>query len=297
MTTTHKLLVLAAILVPAVAFAQQAPLTVALYAPTAPFADSSARFAYVQGIARVIQAKTGVPTTGKAYVRLADLLAAKPDFAILDGQCIAARSPGAVLATASIGGETAQAWALFARGGEGVSALKGKRLAFVKTGCRDTDFLDNALLDGEVRTSVYFGSSVDRADAAGAVAAVRDYKVADAVLAPSSAARGLARVFDAGSVPNPGFVVLNKGLAQPVVDKTREAVLAYGGEGGIDGWRGAASYGGLAGRMGARPRRGVFAAPDVVRLDEQDVLIVPAPKFELATIKQHFWEPTPMAAQ
>ena len=178
-----------------------------------------------------------------------------------------------------------------------MAALKGKKLAFVKTGCRDSDFLDNALLDGEVRTAVFFGATVDRADAAGAVAAVRDYKVADAVLAPAAAARGLSKVFDAGAVPNPGFVVLNKALPQPVIDKTREAVLAYGREGGIDGWRGAAGYGGLAGRMSARPRRGVFAAPELVRLDDQDVLIVPAPKFERATIRQHFWEPTPVSSQ
>src|SRR5262245_40739052 len=90
---------------PAVSHAQTAApaqLTVGMYAPTAAFADSGARLAYVQGLAKAIQTKTGIPTTGKAYVRLSDLLAAKPDFAIVEGLCIAAKSPGQVLATAVI---------------------------------------------------------------------------------------------------------------------------------------------------------------------------------------------------
>ena len=130
-----------AVAAPAVAGAQTPPaqLTVGMYAPTAAFADSGARLAYVQGLAKAIQTKTGIPTTGKAYVRLGDLVAAKPDFAIIDGLCIAAKSPGQVLATASIGGDTTQAWALFSRGGEDLPKLKGKKLAYVKMECRDAD--------------------------------------------------------------------------------------------------------------------------------------------------------------
>src|SRR5215468_9014019 len=67
-------------------------LTVAMYAPAAAFADSSARVAYIQGLAKAIQQKTGQATTGKIFVRLGDLLAAKPDFAIIDGQCLAAHA-------------------------------------------------------------------------------------------------------------------------------------------------------------------------------------------------------------
>ena len=89
---SHMRIALLTLLVAAPAHAQQnEPMTVAMYAPAAAFPDSSARLAYVQGLARAIQQKTGVPTSGKAFVRLGDLLAAKPDFAIIDGQCIAAR--------------------------------------------------------------------------------------------------------------------------------------------------------------------------------------------------------------
>src|SRR5215831_14964891 len=117
------------------AFAQQQAegLTIAMYAPAAPFADSSARLAYMQGLAKAVQQRTGVATSGKIYVRLADLTAAKPDFAIIDGQCLAARSPGPILAAAVIGGDTSQPWGLFARG-ETLVSLSRKKLVYVKTG-------------------------------------------------------------------------------------------------------------------------------------------------------------------
>jgi hypothetical protein len=274
--------------------AQQAPeqVTVAMYAPAAAFADSSARLAYIQGLAKAIQQKSGVPTSGKIYVRLGDLLAAKPDFAIVDGQCLAAQKLGTgVLASAVSGGETAAAWGLYTRGGETLATLKGKKLVYVKTGCRDSDFLDNAMLDGELKTGGFFGALLDKPDVAGAIATVRDYKAADAVFAPAAQARGLSKVYDAGSVPNVGFVAM-KAFPAPLVEGVRDAVVGYGGGGGIDGWRAAAqsAYGGLGARMSARPKRLVFAAPDVVRLDDQDVLVLPAARYEQAGVKQHFWD-------
>ena len=300
MTTTSRILaaplsVMLSLALGHQALAQQAPeqIAVAMYAPAAPFPDSSSRLAYIQALARAIQQKAGVPTSGKIYIRLGDLLAAKPDFAIIDGQCLSAHAPGPVLAAALAGGDTAQAWGLYTRG-DSLAALKGKKLVYVKTGCRDVDFLDNAMLDGELKTASYFGAVVDKTDVAGAIATVRDYKAADAVFAPAGQTRGLGKVYEAGSVPNAGFVVL-KTFDATLVESVKQAILGYGGGGGaIDGWRAAPPtlYSGLAGRLGARAKRPVFAAPDPVRLDDQDVILVPASRYEQATIKQHFWEPT-----
>lgn len=292
------ILVTLALLAAAVAPAHaQAPtqLNVGIYAPTAAFADSGARLAYVQGLAKAIQQKTGIPTTGKAYVRLDDLMKAKPDFAIIEGICIAAKSPGQVLATASIGGDTSQTWALYARTAEPVGKLKGKKLAYVKTDCRDSDFLDNTMLDTELKTKTHFGSMVDKPDVTGAVAAVKDYKTADAVFAPSSQAKGLTKLFDAGQVPNPGFVTLAKGLPGATVEQVKAAVLGYGAGGGIDGWKGAASYGGLSSDLAAKIKRAIFAPPEVVRMEDQDVLVLPQSEYATATVKQHFWEPVATA--
>lgn len=300
--TTKKIALLAAALLLALVAvpgrkvaAQAAPtqLNIAIYAPSAGFADSSARLSYVQGIAKAVQQKTGIPTTGKAYASWGSLMSAKPDFAIIDGQCIAAKSPGTLLAVASIGGSTTQSWALFTRG-DSLGELKGKKLAYVDTGCRDSDFLDNAMLESEVKTASYFGGLVKQSDAPGAVAAVRDYKKADAVFAPASAGRGLTKLFDTGQVPNPGFVQLNKQIPGQTANDVASAVLSYGaGVGGIDGWKGAAQniYQSLAGRMGARSKKPIFAQPEVVRVEDQDVLVIPESSYEQAAVKQHFWVP------
>lgn len=276
------------------AWAEQgtAQISIAIYAPTATFPDSSARLAYVQGLARAIQQKTGIATAGKAYVRYDDLRKANPDFAIIDGLCVASRKPGTLLAVASVGGDVAQRWALFTRAGDSFASLKGKKLSYVKTGCRDTEFLENAMLESEVKVG-FFGGLVDKPDVAGAVAAVKDYKAADAVFSPVGQAKGLTKIFDSGSVPAPGFVALTRQGDQGLVDKVREAVLSYGAGGGIDGWKAAsqAQYDSLTGRMGSRVKRPVFAIPEVVRLEDEDVLVVPESEFEQASVRQHFWEP------
>jgi hypothetical protein len=288
------LILAAALLGSARAEAQTDPtaLTIGMYAPSAPFADKTARLNYVQGLAKAIQTKTGVATTGKNFDKLDDLVKAKPDFAVVDGQCIAAKSQGTLLANANINGDTSQSWALFANGGN-LPGLQGKKLAYMQTGCRDADFLDNAMLDSEVKTATFFGGLVSKPDVGGAVVAVRDAKLAEALFAPVAQAKGLTKIFDAGSVPNPGFVAVNKGLSAGLVDKAKDAVLGYGAGGGIDGWKAAnqGSYNGLQGRMGARVKKPVFASPDPVRMDDNDVVVVPKSEYEQASVKQHFWEP------
>lgn len=274
--------------------AQQAQLTIGMYAPSAAFADSGARAAYIQGLAKAVQSATGIPTTGKAYARLADLKAAKPDFAIIEGLCVATTSPGPVLATAAISGATSQSWGLFTRG-DNFAALKGKKLAYLETGCRDMDFMENGLLESEAKVKTFFGPLVSRPESVGAVAAVRDYKQADAVFAPISQGKGLTKAFDAGSVPNPGFVQMNKGVSAKVVGDVKTAVLGYGANLGIDGWRAAVNYAGLSGQLGARVKRPVFAIPEVVRLEDQDVLVVPQSKFEQTKVRHLFIDPVAQA--
>lgn len=296
-TTTTRLLFALALLATAAApttvrAQKEQKLTVALYAPSAAFADSGARLAYVQGLARAIQTKTGIPTEGKAYVRYEDMKKANPDFAIVEGLCIAVRKPGTLLAQAAIGGATTQKWALFGRTATSFASLAGKKLAYVKTGCRDNDFLENAMLDSEIRLG-YFGSLVDKPDVAGAVASVRDFKQAEAVFAPANAARGLNKLFEAGNLPTPGFVQMNVGVPATVVAKVKEAVLSYGAGGGIDGWKAPSqqSYEQLAAALGARVKRPIFALPDVVRIEDEDVLVIPSSEFEQASVRQHFWAP------
>ncbi len=255
--------------------ARAAELTVALYAPSMTFESSTARLEYVQNVAREVAAATGAPAIGRAFVRYDDLRKARPDVAIIDGLCLAERREGTLIAVAQVGGETAQRWALLARpelAPEGIGSLSRKRLAFVSTGCRDRDFLANALFEGEVALDGFAGL-VGRPDLAGAIAAVRDYKTADAVFAPVAAASGLVRVFESRAVPTAGCVVRDAALAKAV----RVALSRAGVGGAIDGWRPASEgpYEALAARLLPHPKTPLFAAPARFRLALSEALVAP----------------------
>ena len=110
----------------------------------------------------------------------------------------------------------------------------GKKLAYIAMGCNDAGFVDNAMLESEVDAG-FFGSRVGEKDLTGAIASVTSYRTAQAVFAPVGAAKGLSKVFDAGSVPNPAFVQMSQ-VPDAVSDKVAAAVIGYGGSGAISSW-------------------------------------------------------------
>ena len=157
------------------------------------------------------------------------------------------------------------AFALFASVGD-MQSLKGKKLAFVATGCNDAGFVDNAMLESEVDPS-FFGARTGKPDLSAAVSEVASYKAAQAVFAPAGSGKGLTKVFDTGAVPNPAFVSLGKAVPQNIEDKVASAVIGYGGGGAINGWtrpdRGI--YTSFGGRFGKVVKTGTLANPDPVR--------------------------------
>jgi hypothetical protein len=264
-------------------------LTVAMWAPTVDFGSSQAAFSYVQGLAKAIEQRVGQPVEGEVAGSYAK--AVKADFAILDAQCYAAnRTRYTLLANA----RGSKQWALYSSAGPSMQALRGKKLAYVKTGCSDRAFIENAMLESEVGTS-YFSSLVGQSDISGAVAQVASYKGADGVFAPSGSQKGLTKVFDTGSVPGPAFVKVKKSLSTAVVNKVQAAVTGDGGGGAIGGWTGGSDnpYRSLAGRMQTRVKRGIFASPNLVRLDDTDVIVIPdtIDRADQPAIEQHFQRP------
>lgn len=274
--------------------APPAKLVVGIYAPTVEFATAQARLQYAQGLAKAIAAQTGIDTEARSFAAFGQLKSAGVDFAVVDGQCYAGSLGWPVLATAEIGGGTSRAWALFADGGATMQDLKGKKLAYVQTGCNDNGFIDNAMLDSEV-DAAFFASRVGKPDLLGAVSEVATYHSAQAVFAPIGSQKGLTKIFDTGSVPNPAFVQVNGKVGADVAGKVAAAVTGYGGGGAIAGWAGPnrALYQGLAGHLGRVVKHGVFANPDPVRFDATDVLIEPATLDRSATtgVRQHFERP------
>lgn len=294
MATRHLLLV-AAVTTSAPAVAQPAPqkITIGIYAPSVEFGAAQARLAYVQGLAKAIEQATGIKTEAQSYANVGALKKDNVDFAIIDAQCYATNLSWRILATANIGG-AARPWALFASTGAEMQALKGKKLAFIATGCNDAGFIDNAMLESEV-DGAFFGARVGKPDLIGAVAEVASYKTAQAVFAPVGSAKGLTKVFETGSVPNPAFVDVSGKVPAGVVEKIAASVTSYGGGGAIAGWtRGSRdAYAGLAGRFSKVTKAGMLANPEPVRLDAKDALIDPPTLKDtaLVDVSHHFMRP------
>lgn len=280
----------ALLLLSGVAAADPAQITIGIYAPSVEFGAAQQRLAYVQGLAKAVESATGVKTTAQSYASIGALKKDNVDFAIIDGQCFATGSGGKLLATATIGGATTRPFALFASVPD-MQALKGKKLAYVATGCNDAGFVDNAMLESEVDAG-FFGARTGKPDLTAAVSEVASYKAAQAVFAPVGSGKGLTKLFDTGAVPNPAFVALGKAVSQPTEDKVASAVVSYGGGGAIGGWtkpdRGI--YAAFGGRFGKVVKIGTLAAPDPVRLDARDVLIEPATLKDtaLVDVRHHF---------
>ncbi|HET7503337.1 MAG TPA: hypothetical protein VFK02_20090 [Kofleriaceae bacterium] len=280
-----------------VASAQPAPppkLTIGLYAPSVEFGAAQARLAYVQGLARAIEQNTGIKTEAQSYANVAALKKDAVDFAIIDGVCYATNLGWRLLATASIGGGTTRPWALYSSVGDTMQALKGKKLAFIATGCNDAGFVDNAMLESEVDPA-FFGARSGKPDLTAAVAEVASYKAAQAVFAPVGAAKGLTKVFDTGTVPNPAFVALSARLPAATVDKVAAAVIGFGGTGAISSWTRPSReiYTALAARLGKATKTGILASPDPVRIDARDALIEPSTLKDtaLVEVRHHFVRP------
>ena len=271
-----------------------AKLTVAIYTPTIQFANSAARLSYVQGMAKAIAANTGIRVEGLSFTTLSKLIAAKPDFAIIDAQCYANNMNWRLLANARVNGRTSRSWALYSRLGSQLADLRSKKLAFVKTGCGDTRFIENAMLESEL-DSGFFSDLVGKSNLSGAVAEVATYRGAHAVFAPSGSQKGLTKVFDSGAVPTPAFVQLDVKLSEAIAKKVKDAVVGYGASSAIDGWSADndRAYRALRTRMGKRVKRGLFADPEPVRIDPKEVLVEPKTLDSIAMpeLEQNFERP------
>ena len=272
-------------------------ITIGIYAPTVSFASSQDRNNYVNSLGAAISQRAGVKVRALSFTSFGQLKGAKLDYAIIDGQCYATGSNiGKLLANARVGDGTSRSWALYSSQGPKLESLQGKRIAYVKTGCSDNNFIDNAMFESEVSPK-FFSGRVGKPDVLAAVAEVASRKGAQAVFAPAGSQKGLTKVFDAGSVPNPAFVEVNGKLPNSLTEKVAAAVKSYGGGGAIAGWSGAneSPYKSLRSSMGRRVKRGLFADPSPVRVDVRDVLVPPKTldDTDVTPVGRHFEAPPP----
>jgi hypothetical protein len=286
---------IAVLIVSGTALAQpKTKVTVGIYAPSIEFGASTARLAYVQAIAKAIEQNAGIEVEAQSYANLAALKKDNPAFAIVDGPCYATNLGWRLLATSTISGATTRSYALFASGASSMQDLKGKRLAFIAAGCNDAGFVDNAMLDSEI-DAAFFGARVGKPDLTAAIAEVAQVKTSQAVFAPTSSGKGLTKLFDTTSVPNPAFVDLGSGLPSATVEKVAAAVQGFGGGGAIGGWTRPQRdiYTSFAGRLGRSTKTAVFANAEPARIDAKDVLIEPPTikDYALTGVRHHFVRP------
>lgn len=219
------------------------PLVVALFAPSAPLGTAEARFSYVDKLSLHLT-EAGIPAQGKVFARAADLEGAirrgQVDLAVLDAIYLAERGPGyPLLATTTVAGEPSLRWGLYTSSPQGnLASLAGKRLAWVQVSGKDPAFLDNVMLDGELKVAQYFDLRPPAPDIAAAISDVV-LRHADCVFAPEAAVagKGLHRAFDGGKVPNPALVLVSSRLPKDLVARAQRALLQAAALGALDGFR------------------------------------------------------------
>lgn len=267
--------------VPAVAAAESRDtITVGLYAPTAPFEGTGDRVAFVNALADHLAAEAGgKKVTGKVYSSASAFSAAvkkgEIQYAVIDAPYAAALGlPYKILASAVRSGESTAAWHVVAGSGiSKLSDLRGKKVAIPTIGARQTAFLTQVLLDGEVEAS-YFGKVIDAADPRSALTMVSVGK-ADAAFVPSAVdvPGGLDSVLTLGRVGWPMFVAL------PGADEGRTKVFAarvksFASTGAFSGFASpdAGRYRVLENSFGRGAKKGPMAVPPPARLTVRDIL-------------------------
>ncbi len=280
------------LLAPTMVFAQQnqpTRLVLGIYCPNGKFAGSGARWGYINRLAKHVANITGIPTKGRAFASSGSFSGSlgRLDFAVVDPIYLCRRKGRfRVLLTGRMGGGSRSSWALFSRSAGSVMGLKGKRLIVAHAAGAEVSFAEG-LFYGEISVRKFF-SAVKRApDLVSAVAAVRGGS-ADAVFAPTFMGGGLKRVFSAGTVPNPGFVLVRRSLPSALVAKVKAAVRGYGA-GGVGGWGGA---GGYSCRFGRKKLSMLMARPRPIRFSDRGMINLKfGLDFALPPVQKYFWKP------
>jgi hypothetical protein len=164
------------------------PVTVGLFAPSAPFPSTVARVELARRLGGELGAALGAAGSGRVYARAADFAAAvrrgEVAIALVDPAYLAGTTGYTVLAVALHDGEPVRAWQLVARGAAKLGELRGRRALVPTIGGRETDLVLHALLGGELGRD-FFGRIEAAPDTASALAALALGK-AEAAVVPAT---------------------------------------------------------------------------------------------------------------
>lgn len=250
--------------------------TLGMFAPTAPFPSTTARVDLASRLAEQLGKAIGATGTGKVFARAGDYTSAVKSnelkVGLVDASFLAVAGGNFTLLAAAVGsGETVHSWQLVVRGASTLAALRGKRVLVPGIGGRETDFVLNALLGGEIARD-FFARVEPAPDTASALAALGLGK-ADAAIVPTGVVlpAGTSAILRLGSVSGPVLVAYGATATQRAA--LTEAALAFQGDAAISGFRSAdaSAIRSIAARLVPPDKRGPFALP-AIRLLVSDLL-------------------------
>jgi hypothetical protein len=237
-----------------------------VYAPSTPFEGTAARLDFAQKLAKHIG---GDGSIGRVYGKAGDFASALRkgdiDLAVVDTTYLAATGGSyAVLAVAVRGGDTRTGWDLVARGTvDSVLALQGKTVITPAMGGRESAFVLEAMLGGELRPDFFKVEASP--DVLSAIAALGIGK-ADAAVVPSGLAlpAGTNRVVSLPAISWPVLIASPRASADTQA-LAAERSLTFTGGGAITGFRSGSgdAYKALARRFGRPQRRGPMVIPNL----------------------------------
>jgi hypothetical protein len=243
--------------------------TVGLFAPSAPFPSTSARVDLASKLADTIGKALGASASGKVFARSGDFASAvkKGDVqvALVDAAYLAVAGGGyTVIAAATSGGSSEHRWQLVARGAEKLADLKGKRVLVPAIGARESDFVLDVLMSGEVGKD-YFGKIESAPDTASALAALGLGK-ADAAVVPAGVElpASVVTVLALPAVQGPVLVAYGSVTASQRT-AIAAAVAGFAGDATVSGFKpaGADAVQAVARRFTVPVKRGPLAVPAV----------------------------------
>lgn len=257
------------ILLALISTARADTVTVGLFAPSAPFPSTTARVELVERLGEAAGKALGASGSGRVYARAGDFAAAvkkgEVTIALVDAAYLAAAGGNyTVIATAIRGGEVNHGWQLVAKGNGKIADLKGKHLLVPGVGGRETDFVLNVLLGGEVGRD-FFSKIEPAPDTVSALAALGLGK-ADAAVVPSGVElpAGVSTVLAFPALSGPVLVAYGT-FAADKRTALASAATAFHGDATVSGFRGGdgAAIRTIAGRYAAPVKRGPLAVPAV----------------------------------
>ncbi len=243
--------------------------TVGVFTPSAIFPSTTARVELASRLGEHIGKAMGGTGTGRVYARAGDFSSAvkrgEIQVALVDATYLSTAGGGyTVIGAATRGGDIQHPWQIVSKSGKTIRDLKGKRVIVPTNGGRETDFVINVMLGGEVARD-FFAKIEAAPDTAAALAALGLGR-ADVAVVPAGVdlPAGTSTVLTLAPIAGPVLVAYGT-VSQTQKQNLIAAATSFRGDSTIGGFRGSDGDGvrAIARRYGVAQKRGQFAIPAV----------------------------------